>query len=949
MINATVRRNPYIVGSAISDQNLFFGRERLFQFIEDNLKQGEQVILLHGQRRIGKSSVLFQIPNFVGQDEFAFVPFDLQNKSRLPLSNILYSLAKKIVEHLKLDPHQVRLPTETDLEREPNIFSNVFLPEVYQALDGKKMVWLLDEFDVLSSYDPASSAETFFPYLQSMLKQHEKLFILPVVGRQLDDMPKLLSLFRRAPNQEIGLLSQESAKRLITEPAKDSLVYDDDAIQAILELSSGHPYFTQLICHALFAQARTEQNWQVTRDDVEKIIDEAIEIGEGGLAWFWDGLPILERVVFSAVAEAQNIAALRAESFVEEPLTLLQEYGVAPTERLAQAGERLVEWGFLDFAEGSDLPLEKVPAYKVKIELVRRWLVKRHPLRQEIRELENLEPEAHNIYKLAADLRQRYELLKNAIPLYEQALAINPNYFRALFDLAEGYLDIEDFGKAVELYKRAYQVEPTRTQEGFVRSLLGYGLELMQKRKFELAKEPFTRILVIQPDNEQAQQKLKEIEAYKEVLNLPGLDLLRFYKACNPNKILSVSNAEDLSYYIDFSSARGSKAIEALGRTITRLSPDEPTCQLFTGYIGSGKSTELLRLEAKLAEQGFHVVYFESSQDLVMTDVDLSDILLAIARQISESLDMLMIDVQPSSLKSLVEGAAKLLQTEIEFSTEASVPAVGSFKASTEDLSISSGIAKITAKAKNNSVLRNRLRQYLEPRRSSILDAINQELIQPGIEKLTQIGKAGLVVIVDNLDRLENTLKPIGRPQAEYLFVDQAEHLKKLKCHIVYTMPLGLTFSKEFGRLRNYFGVDPEVLHVVPVRLRDGTECHEGMALMRQMVLARAFPNVEPGERLNLITEVFESPATLDRLCSISAGHVRNLLGILYRWLKLQDPPLSRDCLEQVIRQLRDTLVQSITEQEWELLSQVNKQHTVVGELEYQTSGGDQAATAAGL
>ena len=32
---------------------------------------------------------------------------------------------------------------------------------------------------------------------------------------------------------------------------------------------------------------------------------------------------------------------------------------------------------------------------------------------------------------------------------------------------------------------------------------------------------------------------------------------------------------------------------------------------------------------------GFHVVYFESSEDLEMTDVDIADVLLAIARRIS--------------------------------------------------------------------------------------------------------------------------------------------------------------------------------------------------------------------------------------------------------------------------------------------------------------------------
>lgn len=933
MATSTVRRNPYIVGRAISERELFFGRENLFQFIEDNLNQREQVILLHGQRRIGKSSVLFQIPNFVGQKEFVFVLFDLHDKSQLTLGTVLHSLAKKIVEHLNLDPAQVTPPTHTDLGTEPEIFSKEFLPKVYQALGEKNMVWLLDEFDVLNSDDPDSLSETFFPYLQSILKQQDKLFIIPVVGRQLDDMPKLLGLFRRAPNQTIGLLRKESAQRLITEPAKDSLMYDSDAIQAILELSAGHPYFTQLICHALFAQARTEENWQVTRNDVARIVDEAIEIGGGGLAWFRDGLPIPERVIFSAVAEAQKLAALKAEQFAGEPLTLLKEYGVAQTETLAQAGARLVEWDFLELAEGSDLPLVKVPKYKVKVELVRRWLVKQHPLRQEIWELEKLEPAADSIYKSADDLRIRYKRLKNAIPLYEQALAINPNDFTALFELAEGYLDIENFSKAIELYQRAYQVDPIRTQEGFVQSLLGYGDKLIEQGKPELAKEHIQKVLAIQTDNALAQERLREIETHKAQLNLA-----QFYQACNPSKTIFVGNPEESQYYIDFSRVRGGDLINTLSRTIVRISPNEPTCQLFTGHIGCGKSVELLRLKAELEQQGFHVVYFQSSQDINMADVDVTDIFLTIARRVSESLEKDRVTLRPRGFKALLQGAAELLQTEIELSAISSMPGLGDISVSKEgEFSLEFGIGKITAKAKDSPQYRSRLRQYLEPRTNDIVDTINQELIKPGIKQLKQQGKKGLVVIVDNLDRIDNRLTPIGRTLPEYLFVDRGEHLKQLNCHVVYTIPLVLIFSKELAKLRNRFGVEPEVLPMVPTQLRDGRECLEGMALLRQMVLARAFPEVAPVQRLNLIAEVFDSPDTLNRLCLISGGHVRNLLGLLYQCLQQEDPPLSRDCLENVIRRQRDALVRAIDGDEWELLRQVAQRQTVAGEDEYQT------------
>jgi hypothetical protein len=79
---------------------------------------------------------------------------------------------------------------------------------------------------------------------------------------------------------------------------------------------------------------------------------------------------------------------------------------------------------------------------------------------------------------------------------------------------------------------------------------------------------------------------------------------------------------------------------------------------------------------------------------------------------------------------------------------------------------------------------------------------------------------------------------------------------------------------------------------MVPVQLREGSECKEGMALLQQMVLARAFPDVNPVHRVDLIPEIFDSLDTLDRLCRASGGHVRNLLVLLSRCLQRDDPPL---------------------------------------------------------
>ncbi len=399
------------------------------------------------------------------------------------------------------------------------------------------------------------------------------------------------------------------------------------------------------------------------------------------------------------------------------------------------------------------------------------------------------------------------------------------------------------------------------------------------------------------------------------------LDLPRFFQACNPAKTLVAGNPKDKQYYIDFSKVRGAKIIEELGRTITRLAPEEATCQLFTGHIGCGKSTELLRLKAELEHQDFHVVYFESSQSLDMADIDVTDILLAIAREVSQSLEDIKIDLKPKYFQNLFTEIAEFLQTPID-------------KPSQVELSV--GIAKITAKTKDSPKLRNQLRQHLEPRTSGILDAINQELLKPAREKLKAQGKKGLVVIVDNLDRVDNSLKPSGYYQPEYLFVERGDQLKQLNCHVVYTIPLVLIFTNALGRLTNRFGIDPKVLPMVPVQLKDNSEFATGIILLQQMVMSRAFPGVSWEQSQNLITEVVDSYETLERLCRVSGGHLRNLLMLLFRCLQQDDPPLSRKCVETVIKQRCNELTLAITPDEWELLREVAKEKNFRGHERYE-------------
>jgi hypothetical protein len=407
------------------------------------------------------------------------------------------------------------------------------------------------------------------------------------------------------------------------------------------------------------------------------------------------------------------------------------------------------------------------------------------------------------------------------------------------------------------------------------------------------------------------------------------INIRDFFNACNPSRTLVTSKLEDKQYYVDFSDVRGGPIIDGISRPILLAADGDYTCQMFTGHIGCGKSTELRELERKLREeQGFHVAYCDAMKDLGQGEIDISDILLSITHQVSQSLENIGIKVHPGRLEGLFREVAEFLGTPVEFQYE-------------NKFSLPYGLGQITAKTKDDVKLRGKLQSFLADKVSTILDSINQEILAVANLQLQKEGYKGLVIIVDNLEKM-NTMKLNSRQsQPEYIFIERGGELRQLYSHLVYTIPLSLTFSRRYNELVNNFGggVYPASLPMVPVQLKDGSPCEKGMILLRQMVLKRAFPNVwAPEEHEELILQVFDSPETLDRLCQISGGHVRTLMGLLYACLKASNPPLNRDCIERVIRELRDSMARSIEKlDDWQLLKQVAQTKDISGEVSHDT------------
>ena len=172
--------NPYIAGNPIGDPSGFFGRDDVFRAVEQVLRRrASNAIVLYGQRRIGKTSVLLQLERRLAAEALGTPVFlDLQDKAALPLGQLVFDLAQRIAAVTKQPA-----PVRSEFDEQGEYFCTTFLPRVAQAVGGRGLVLLFDEFDVLDAPAQAHAGQAFFPYLRRWMAALERVAFVFVIGR----------------------------------------------------------------------------------------------------------------------------------------------------------------------------------------------------------------------------------------------------------------------------------------------------------------------------------------------------------------------------------------------------------------------------------------------------------------------------------------------------------------------------------------------------------------------------------------------------------------------------------------------------------------------------------------------------------------------------------------------------------------------------------------------
>jgi hypothetical protein len=387
------------------------------------------------------------------------------------------------------------------------------------------------------------------------------------------------------------------------------------------------------------------------------------------------------------------------------------------------------------------------------------------------------------------------------------------------------------------------------------------------------------------------------------VLKCPFMSAIaELTRQIDPMRPLTAAEGEDGELYVDWQKSLGGDDVKLrLSREIARRA-GQAAVHLLTGLQGTGKTTELYRvknlLEAGVDGRNFFVSMLAAEKSLELADVKAELLSYQIISQLVTDLQNAGFHVSGPVLTFF-----KDLRSEFR-------------KLRIDAIELGSGIVKFTLRVQDvTGDRREEYQRLLQGNLPKIHDMANDHLLVEARSWLARCKNIDdILIVVDELDRMPRSA------DRERLFIDGASWLRALGCHMLYTVPLDLYYSRQHTRLLDIYGTDPMILPVMPVHDREGREHPKALQALGEIVLRR-------GRAAGLdIGDIFEEEELLRKLLMVSGGHVRTLLrmirSILNRCDNLPIPRIRAD--ESIHREAAD-MKRALSDEDWQILTKVHR------------------------
>jgi len=323
-----------------------------------------------------------------------------------------------------------------------------------------------------------------------------------------------------------------------------------------------------------------------------------------------------------------------------------------------------------------------------------------------------------------------------------------------------------------------------------------------------------------------------------------------------------------------------------------QLDPSDDDKTIFTGPRGSGKTTELRRLEETLGQD--HLVVFLNVEEMLnLGDIQYTDLLV-----------LLGLEVFKAARKAGFRADEKML-SQLRFWYEEHVLEKEKGALSAEvGVELDMVVARISGQVKSDAPRREIIRSKTQANLSVLLERLNNVLQ----ELRKKVGKR-VLVIVDGLDKVYDL------NQVRDLFLQGANALLEPACRIIYTVPFALSYTNDFQQVRLTF-TRFYALPNVKTREENGQVYVPGVNMLREVLHRRVDPTLLTQEATDWLIEY--SGGLLKELISLARSSV-----VVARRLRGDRGPINADDVGYAVQQVQNTYRALLTEKHYHELARI--------------------------
>lgn len=284
-------RNPFITDRPLTEADPFYGRDDLFQRLQEDLLEGVRFFFLFGKRRIGKTSFLNQLPLRLG--------------SRYEIYHILWEEApapspKASPRHVVLSEMAAALQVETSpgAADEPALLKSTFDAIQAKVPEERVALFCFDALPIRALEEPQWL--NTFEALSEALHRTPRLAILIAIEGKPEELAQPLETL---PGRAMVLrpFSLDDTSEMLMFLTQGAIHFDPESLRRIHVLSGGEPLFVQHFGRLLF-EARERYGW-VSLPDVDRAAEEIVQKASAEFEALWQAATSLERVVLCIFAE----------------------------------------------------------------------------------------------------------------------------------------------------------------------------------------------------------------------------------------------------------------------------------------------------------------------------------------------------------------------------------------------------------------------------------------------------------------------------------------------------------------------------------------------------------------------------------------------------------------------------------------------------------------------